>query len=319
MRLFKYIFLLFFFFSCDSDDTTSEVTDIRYKVLLDYDGDLVFIGDQTNKVIFESSSSEYYLSILGYYNKVQSKRLYFISRSDFYSGFKLNYIDLQDLYENRDYNYTVQSSVINFDENDYLMSGVFMESENRYHFLVTEDDSNILLKTFENGSLVETQNVTSTFGIPNFGIEGISYFQASNKLVIIQDVFNSSAQKTMIIDLDTFSLVEEHTNFNYNFFKGFGDAEHQFLIGRKEISYQVHEYLTDLQGDLITDNSDTYTFIGSASIGYDTEDSAFEYFIDGDGREEVGTINTFTGELLRQGVEGEPHSRNSPIFYFKPN
>ncbi|MGJ8548432.1 hypothetical protein [Winogradskyella wichelsiae] len=319
MKLFKYIFLLFFFFSCDSDDKTSEVTDIRYKVLLDYDGDLVFIGDQTNKVIFESSSSEYYLSILGYYNEIQSKRLYFISRSDFYSGFMLNYIDLQDLYENRDYNYTVQSSIINFDENDYLMSGVFMESENRYHFLVTEDDSNILLKTFESGLLVETQNLTSSFAVANFGIEGISYLQESNKLVIIQDVFNSSTQKTKIIDLDTFSLIGEHTNFNYNFFKSFGNEDHQYLIGRKEISYEVHEYLTDLEGNLITYNSDKYAFIGRVSTGYDTEESAFEYFVNGDVREEVGTINTTTGELLQQGVEGEPHSRNSPIFYFKPN
>ena len=302
-----------------SDDGNSETVDSRYKVLFNYEGDLVFIGDQTNKVIFESFSIDYYLSILGYYHDTSTNSLYFIARSDFYSGFKLHHINLQELFETRDYYYSVTSVDINYNSDDYLMSGAMMESENRYHFIVTEDDFNILLKTYENGSLVETHNLTTTFDFVNFGVEGIDYLQDSNKLVFIQDVFNSSSKKTSIIDLSTLNLIGQHTNFNYNYFGSFGNEQDQFLIGRRESGFEVYEYLTNIQGNTISNNTDSYSFIGRASIGYDANDNAFEYFAEGDAREEVGTINTTTGELIKEGIDGEPHSRNSPIFYFTPN
>ncbi|MBU2926768.1 hypothetical protein [Winogradskyella psychrotolerans] len=322
MKIFNFLLLVVFAlcFGCsDSNNSNSEATDLRYKVLLNYDGDIVFIGDQTNEAIFDSYSTDYYLSILGYYHDKASNILYFIARDDFDTGFKLHHIDLQQLYDTRDYYYTAESSDITFNEGDYLMSGAMMESQNRYHFLVTEDDYNILLKTYENGSLVQTQNLTTTFDMVNFGIGGIEYFQDANRLVIIQDVFNSSSKKTRIIDLNTLNLIGEHTNFNYNYFGGFGNDQNQFLIGRREVNYVVHEYLTDIHGNLIYDITDSYSFLGRASFGYDTIDDAFEYFAEGDARQEVGTINTTTGELLREGIYGEPHSRHSQIFYFTPN
>ncbi|WP_296315341.1 hypothetical protein [Winogradskyella sp. UBA3174] len=315
------IFVALFITSCSSnnDSDASDTTDIRYKVLLDSEGDIVFIGDQTNKVMKKIFAPTNAFNIFGYYNKTETNELFYLTRDDFFSGYKINRVDLNESFNSEEYTYTVQQSDINFDSNDLPLSGAFFESENRFHIMVASSGFDAKLKTFDNGIEVLERNITETFGIDRYSIEAHKFFGNSQTLMLMEGVFNSSLNRIKLIDINTFSLISENTNTSFNFFEGFGNSEVQYLIGRKEINFVVHEYLTDIQGNIIYDITDGYLFLGRSSIGFDEAEGAFEFFDRGDGRNETGTINVTNGELIKRAIDGEPNFRNSPVFYFTPN
>ncbi|SDG75980.1 hypothetical protein [Winogradskyella thalassocola] len=245
--------------------------------------------------------------------------MFFLTRNDFSNNVVLNRINLSEIFNSDEYYFTPQETIIEFDENEQLMSKVYFESENRFHAIFGLNNYHAVLKTFENGTEVLERNITTDFGMDRYGIEANSFFSGTNTLMLMESVFNSSLKRVKLIDINSFSLISEHTNISFNFFKGFGNSEGQYLIGRKEYNFETHEYLTDIQGNIIYDITDGYSFLGRSSIGYDEDEDAFEFFDRGDGRNETGVINITNGDLTKRSIAGEPNFRNSPIFYYVPN
>ncbi|WP_299098166.1 hypothetical protein [uncultured Winogradskyella sp.] len=322
MSLYRILFfsILFLSLGCSSSDDSSSngALDVRYKVLFSYDGDVVFIGDQSNEVIKKIYSQNSILGILGYYNNENTNEIFFITRNDFSNNVTLNKINLSELFSSEEYYYTPQQSIITFNENEDLISEIYFESESRFHAIFGLSDYNAVLKTFENGSEVLERNITANFGMDRYGIEFSTFFE-DDTLILMESVFNSSLKRIKLVDLNSFTLISENTNFSFNFFQGFGNSTGKYIIGRKIINYETHEYLANIQGNILYDITDGYSFLGHSSIGYDEADNAFEYFDRGDGRNETGVINTNNGEVTKTNIAGEPNFRSSPVFYFIPN
>jgi hypothetical protein len=170
-------------------------------------------------------------------------------------------------------------------------------------------NSHIFFRKIVSNQIVENINLSAIYGIN--GYLDIFYLDKLNQLVILDEEINQI--NGVIIDLDTNAMTQISLPSNLNVYNIISSNSDIYIISRREINFEVFEYLYDIHGNQISTLSD---FIGRSAIGYDSEDSRFEYIERGDGRNEVGTINIQTGEIDKSSINGEPGYHSSNLFFF---
>jgi len=306
--------LLLLILSCSSDDNSDNADDIietRYKLIFETDASGAIIGDNSNTVIKRLHKYGDHVTFSFYFNET-TNNFYFSSLSDTSNDLVFHKANVLDVLNSDEYHYPTQEIPILISDQEHLEKAVIDNNENIY--LVLEDSpnpsfENIYYRKIVSNQVVENINLTANFGI--FGYLDFFYLDIPNKLVILDKETNQI--NGVIIDLDTNAMTQISLPSNLNVFNIISSSSDIYIISRREINFEVFEYLYDIQGNQISTLSD---FIGGSAIGYDSEDSRFEYIESGDGRNEAGIINIQTGELDKSSINGEPGFHSSNLFFF---
>jgi len=312
LGLFSLIILLI---SCSSDNESSEENDSRYKLIFDFRGFGTIIGDNSNKVLKRFELNNQFLTLLGYYKNEQSDELFLATRETLNSGYIISKLFPVDILNTTDFYYSsIPFIEIPFELDENLISFEFI-SENQCFLLVSNNDE-LIYKRYNSESIVETKNLTLDFNITPSSLNGIVYSKDLNELIILNEIFPDFSTQINRFNLNNWSLTVPELTFNSNLFGSFSNNNEVFMIGKKEINFEIFEYLYDSDGNIISQTNDTFNFLNGSAIGYDKIDERYEYIHRSDGRNEVGIINIQTGELEKRGIIGEPGFHSSILIFF---
>lgn len=315
MKYTKLLLLLFgiFIWNCSSsDDASNSAEDSRYKFLFTNEGNISFIGDQTNAVIKRALNNSIDAK-LGYFFNETTNNLKMITRS--YSGFynyqisRVNVLDVFNNTENSTY-YEMDHVPLSLDAEEQIVLVMF-QTENKFSLLTKiYPDDNYRVRIYVNDNLTETLNFYELTDNLLISYDSFSYAQSANQLLFKHS--NNSGDFLTRFDVETWQQIGNTINFNKNIFRNFGANNQNFYVARGNNK----EALYTIEANLLGETSDTFNYIGGASIGYDTVDQRFEYAIMSDGRNETGIINTSNGSIERSGVNGPIGFNESPLFFF---
>ncbi|MCX7552136.1 hypothetical protein [Xanthomarina sp. F2636L] len=298
--------LILLTFSCSSDDNSNngdEVLDTRYKLIFESDGSGAIIGDNSNTVIKRLFTYGYHVTHDFYFNET-TNNFYFSSFSNTSNDIVFHKANVLEALNSEEYHYPTEELPILISDQEHLEKVVIDNNENIY--LVLEDSpnpsfENIYYRKIVSNQVVENINLTANFGI--FGYLDFFYLDIPNKLVILDEETNQV--NGVIIDLETNSMTQITLPSNFNV--------SNIISSNSDIYFISNNGIYDIQGNHISTLSDS---IGGSAIGYDLEDSRFEYIYRGDGRNEAGIINIQTGESDKSSINGEPGFHSSNLFFF---
>jgi hypothetical protein len=303
--------LLLLILSCSSDDNSDNADDIietRYKLIFETDASGAIVGDDSNSVIKRLYTTGGHTTLSFYFNEI-TNNFYFPSRSNSSNETVFHKANVLDVLNSDEYHYQTDEIPILISDQEHLEKAVIDNNENIYLVLEDNPNSHIFFRKIVSNQIVENINLSAIYGIN--GYLDIFYLDKLNQLVILDEETNQI--NGVIIDLDTNAMTQISLPSNLNVYNIISSNSDIYIISRREINFEVFEYLYDIHGNQISTLSD---FIGGSAIGYDSEDSRFEYIERGDGRNEVGTINIQTGEIDKSSINGEPGYHSSNLFFF---
>ena len=308
----KYIFLIiglvFFFLGCSNDDNSNQM-DHRFKFYFDSDVRGTIIGEDTNEVIKYIYPDKNFSSCLDFSYNENSGNFYFFIKDYFTNSYVYHKANIHTAFESDDYSYPTEEITIPLLNDEKLLKTFISKEENIYLIAQDISDSSVLnyyLKEIKNNQVIDSINITSG----NFVSGHLNYFYLKNQDQIF--VLNDD-NEGVNIDLNSQTISSLKLPSSLNIFNIIDSPTNAYIISRTEQNYQVYEYIYDIEGNEISMTED---FIGRSAIGYDSEDSKFEYVQVSDGRKEAGDINISTGSLDYKAIKGTPYSNDSDLFFF---